>query len=137
MWASRAAHGYEPTREAAMAAFAKSWRREWAFAFLYSTFPVARARTRDGTPFRGEGSRSRHGLHRVQVGHFDFLRLDDRKAGALADWAFAVIGFASADFANDDAVVAHALLPIEWATGAFSDELFRRDGCPSPAGRRR
>ena len=37
MWASghsagtvkRAAHGYEPTREAAMAAFAKSWRRQW------------------------------------------------------------------------------------------------------------
>jgi hypothetical protein len=35
MWASghnghirRAAHGYEPTREAAMAAFARSWRRE-------------------------------------------------------------------------------------------------------------
>jgi hypothetical protein len=36
MWASghsaatvkRAAHGYEPTREAAMAAFAKSWRRD-------------------------------------------------------------------------------------------------------------
>ena len=35
MWASghngdyrRAAHGYEPTREAAMAALAKSWRRE-------------------------------------------------------------------------------------------------------------
>jgi hypothetical protein len=34
MWASdngdirRAAHGYEPTREAAMAAFAKSWHRE-------------------------------------------------------------------------------------------------------------
>jgi hypothetical protein len=36
MWASghsaatikRARHGYEPTREAAMAAFAKSWRRE-------------------------------------------------------------------------------------------------------------
>jgi hypothetical protein len=35
MWASghngdirRAAHGYEPTREAAMAVFAKSWRRE-------------------------------------------------------------------------------------------------------------
>jgi hypothetical protein len=35
MWASghggfvkRAAHGFEPTREAAMAAFAKSWRRE-------------------------------------------------------------------------------------------------------------
>jgi hypothetical protein len=35
MWASghngdirRAAHGYERTREAAMAAFAKSWRRE-------------------------------------------------------------------------------------------------------------
>ena len=32
MWASghirRAAHGYEPTREAAMAAFGKSWRRE-------------------------------------------------------------------------------------------------------------
>jgi hypothetical protein len=35
MWASRhngeirsAAHDYEPTREAAMAAFAKSWRRE-------------------------------------------------------------------------------------------------------------
>jgi hypothetical protein len=35
MWASghngdikRAAHGYEPTREDAMAAFAKSWRRE-------------------------------------------------------------------------------------------------------------
>jgi hypothetical protein len=35
MWASghnghirRAAHGYEPTREAAMTAFAKSWRRE-------------------------------------------------------------------------------------------------------------
>jgi hypothetical protein len=34
MWASghngdihRAAHGYEPTREAVMAAFAKSWRR--------------------------------------------------------------------------------------------------------------
>ena len=34
MWASghsghikRAAHGYEPTREAAMAAFAKSWRQ--------------------------------------------------------------------------------------------------------------
>jgi hypothetical protein len=34
MWASghdgqirRAAHGYEPTREAAMTAFAKSWRR--------------------------------------------------------------------------------------------------------------
>jgi len=24
----RAAHGYEPTRETAMAAFAKSWRRE-------------------------------------------------------------------------------------------------------------
>jgi hypothetical protein len=24
----RAAHGYEPTREAAMKAFAKSWRRE-------------------------------------------------------------------------------------------------------------
>jgi hypothetical protein len=24
---SRAAHGHEPTREAAMAAFAKSWRR--------------------------------------------------------------------------------------------------------------
>jgi hypothetical protein len=23
-------HGYEPTREDAMAAFAKSWRREWA-----------------------------------------------------------------------------------------------------------
>src|SRR5215831_6649945 len=23
-------HGHEPTREAAMAAFAKSWRREWA-----------------------------------------------------------------------------------------------------------
>jgi hypothetical protein len=23
-------HGYEPTREAAMAAFGKSWRREWA-----------------------------------------------------------------------------------------------------------
>jgi hypothetical protein len=37
MWASghngdirRAAHGYEPTHEAAMAAFAKSWRRELA-----------------------------------------------------------------------------------------------------------
>jgi hypothetical protein len=36
MWASghsghikRAAHGYAETREAAMAAFAKSWRREW------------------------------------------------------------------------------------------------------------
>ena len=36
MWASghngdikRAAYGYEPTREAAMAAFAKSWRRDW------------------------------------------------------------------------------------------------------------
>ena len=36
MWASghngdirRAAHGYEPTREAAMAAFAKSWRRDF------------------------------------------------------------------------------------------------------------
>jgi hypothetical protein len=35
MWASgrnrdlrRAAHDYEPTREAAMAAFAKTWRRE-------------------------------------------------------------------------------------------------------------
>jgi hypothetical protein len=35
MWASghngdikRVAHGYEPTREAAMAAFAKSWRRD-------------------------------------------------------------------------------------------------------------
>ena len=35
IWASghngnmrRAAHGYEPTREAAMAAFGKSWRRE-------------------------------------------------------------------------------------------------------------
>jgi hypothetical protein len=36
MWASghsaatvkRAAHGYEPTREAAMGAFAKSWRRD-------------------------------------------------------------------------------------------------------------
>jgi hypothetical protein len=32
MWANghipRAAHGYEPTREAAMAAFAKSWRRQ-------------------------------------------------------------------------------------------------------------
>jgi hypothetical protein len=36
MWASghsadsikRTAHGYEPTREAAMAAFAKSWRRD-------------------------------------------------------------------------------------------------------------
>jgi hypothetical protein len=35
MWASghngdirRAAHGYEPTRAAAMAAFAKNWRRE-------------------------------------------------------------------------------------------------------------
>jgi hypothetical protein len=35
MWASehngyfrRVAHGYEATREAAMAAFAKSWRRE-------------------------------------------------------------------------------------------------------------
>jgi len=35
MWASghnghtrRAVHGYEPTRETAMAAFAKSWRRE-------------------------------------------------------------------------------------------------------------
>jgi hypothetical protein len=35
MWTSghngdirRAAHGYEPTREAAMAAFTKSWRRE-------------------------------------------------------------------------------------------------------------
>jgi hypothetical protein len=35
MWASgkngdirRAAQGYEPTREAAMAAFAKSWRRD-------------------------------------------------------------------------------------------------------------
>jgi hypothetical protein len=35
MWASghngdikRAAHGYESTREAAMVAFAKSWRRE-------------------------------------------------------------------------------------------------------------
>jgi hypothetical protein len=32
MWANghirRAAHGFEPTREAAMAAFAKSWRRE-------------------------------------------------------------------------------------------------------------
>jgi hypothetical protein len=35
MWTSghngqirRAAHGYEPTREAAMAAFAESWRRE-------------------------------------------------------------------------------------------------------------
>jgi hypothetical protein len=35
MWASghnghirRAAHGYEPTREAAMAAFAKSWQRQ-------------------------------------------------------------------------------------------------------------
>jgi hypothetical protein len=24
-------HGYEPTREAAMAAFAKSWRRKYAF----------------------------------------------------------------------------------------------------------
>jgi len=37
MWASgnkrdikRAAHGYEPTREAAMAALAKSWRRQYA-----------------------------------------------------------------------------------------------------------
>jgi hypothetical protein len=35
MWTSghngyirRAAHGYEPTREAAMAAFARSWRRD-------------------------------------------------------------------------------------------------------------
>jgi hypothetical protein len=64
-----------------------------------------------GRPFRGEGSRSRHGLHRVQVGYFDFLRLDDRKASALADWAFAVIGFASAAFANDDAVVAHCAAP--------------------------
>jgi hypothetical protein len=26
----RPTHDYEPTREAAMAAFAKSWRREWA-----------------------------------------------------------------------------------------------------------
>jgi hypothetical protein len=26
-WLGRAAHGYEPTREAAMAAFAKSWRQ--------------------------------------------------------------------------------------------------------------
>src|SRR5436305_1321028 len=24
-------HGYEPTRDAAMAAFAKSWRRTWTF----------------------------------------------------------------------------------------------------------
>jgi hypothetical protein len=37
MWASghggrieRAAHGYEATREAAMAAFAKSWRQDMA-----------------------------------------------------------------------------------------------------------
>jgi hypothetical protein len=29
-----AAHGYEPTREAAMAAFAKSWRRSWGFGSL-------------------------------------------------------------------------------------------------------
>jgi hypothetical protein len=28
MYVSSNAHGYEPTREAAMAAFAKSWRRE-------------------------------------------------------------------------------------------------------------
>jgi hypothetical protein len=41
MWASahngdikRAAHGYEPTREAAMAAFAKSWRRSQGFTLL-------------------------------------------------------------------------------------------------------
>jgi hypothetical protein len=41
MWASghngkirRAAYGYEPTREAAMAAFAKSWPREWAIPFV-------------------------------------------------------------------------------------------------------
>jgi hypothetical protein len=31
MWVSgHNAHGYEPTREAAMAAFPKSWRRELA-----------------------------------------------------------------------------------------------------------
>jgi hypothetical protein len=42
MWASghsadsikRAAHGYEPTREAAMAAFAKSWRGQRSLARL-------------------------------------------------------------------------------------------------------
>jgi hypothetical protein len=42
MWASghsghikRAAHGYEATREAAMAAFAKSWRRQaWAIYII-------------------------------------------------------------------------------------------------------
>jgi hypothetical protein len=35
LWASEdrtPTHGYEPTREAAMAAFAKSWRREQAMA---------------------------------------------------------------------------------------------------------
>jgi hypothetical protein len=46
MWASghnggikRAAHGCEPTREAAMAAFAKSWRRVWRRALATAHTP--------------------------------------------------------------------------------------------------
>jgi hypothetical protein len=56
MWASghsaatvkRAAHGYEPTREAAMAAFAKSWRRQLSP-------PAARGANRGGGYPVGEG----------------------------------------------------------------------------------
>jgi hypothetical protein len=33
-------HGYEPTREAAMAAFAKSWRREMMGQSLHSSWPL-------------------------------------------------------------------------------------------------
>jgi hypothetical protein len=34
----RATHGYEPTREAAMAMFAKSWRREVTLGQLGGSF---------------------------------------------------------------------------------------------------
>ena len=53
MWASghngdirRAAHGYEPTREAAMAAFAKSWRRDERMSALRGTPEVAQSDSR-------------------------------------------------------------------------------------------
>src|SRR5262245_54865984 len=53
MWASghteRAAHGYEPTREAAMAAFAASWRRTPDDRARYSITSSARASSVGGT----------------------------------------------------------------------------------------
>jgi hypothetical protein len=62
-------HGYEPTREAAMTAFAKSWRRESAPAA-----PLARLLVRSTAAWVGGGTRQRGALGGAPYGFPDASR---------------------------------------------------------------